>query len=641
MEVSRMQRCVTSSGGRKGFYFSFDAIIAFTVIAASLAIVSQSSMLASDSFDVSTVSYQKANLEGEDAMKMASRQDFNYFNDSFRQELMDNKVMDENDLDRNIVDGVTLLWAARNFTYASDVAERYLDSRIPDRYGYRLEVNNNGQQNTIYQTSETPEDASSVTSISRLVSGHQIDRPSEGFQARARAVKSEANRTKVVNIPMMGSGGENLALQLDKKFKVNASDIQSAKIYFSAHWGQSNFQSNEVQLNGQSLDIGGSNADDWDHYAEKEGTTLGYDTADVTEEVQEGWNNFYLNFNNQNNHHVHIHPGTRIEITYSGEDIFQPEDNREYFANIQGEAQNRNKKGGAWITKPFYIPENATVENVSTRVNVEGLRDVPGRSDLEAYLNSEKVYAENLSGSAIREINLTEEVEKGNNVLSIYANTFVDEGEVTGFGGYPGDPTIYSDPENNPETSSSLYLDYESPDSGLIYNRLELTTSEEIGGLPENPKTFSKEFREDVQLSSVFINLAQLDSRNVTLQAGDSMETVFQSPRDYATPTKIGVERDLISNGALNEFKISEECSQSCSVLPETSLEKHVLVPSQVGYGGLFSNKSDAVEDAEERLQEQLGDYAEATEVDSDTLSTGNQPYLWGPASFRLVVWHE
>lgn len=626
---------------RKGFYFSFDAILAFMIMAASLTVVSQSSMIASDRFDVSTIDYRKANLAGKDSMKLASQQNFDTFNDSFQQELVDNTVMTESDLNRTILDGVSLLWAARNLTYASEVTERYFDKRVPSQYGYRLQVNNNGEKRVIYQTSEAPNDASSVSSISRLVSGHQIDKPSEGFQARARAVKSEANRTKVVNIPMMGSGGPNLRLKLNKRFEVNASEIHSAKIYFSAHWGESNFNSNEVQLNGQSLDIGGSNAEDWDHYAEKDGTTLGYDTADVTDEVQNGWNNFYLNFKNQNNHHVHIHPGTRIEVTYSSENQVNAEDNREYFAKIEGEGQNSNKKGGAWITKPFYIPENSTINNVSTRINVENIRDVSGRSDLTVHLNDDRVYAENLSGGGMRTVNLTENVSKGNNVLSIYANTFVDDGEITGFGGHPDDPTIYSNPQENPENSSSLYLDYDSPNSGLVYNKLELVTSEEVGGSPENPKQFSDEFRDKVELSGVFINLAQLDSKNVTLSAGDDMDEVFMSPREFATPTKIGVNRSLIEKGEVNDFKVSEECNVKCSVLPETSIERHVLVPSQVGYGGLFENKSAAVKDANQRLQEQLGEYANATEVDSDTLSTGNQPYLWGPASVKLVVWDE
>ncbi|MFB6216500.1 MAG: hypothetical protein ABEJ72_05980, partial [Candidatus Aenigmatarchaeota archaeon] len=376
---------------------------------------------------------------------------------------------------------------------------------------------------------------------SRLVSGHQIDRPSEGFQARARAVKARTNQTKVVNIPMMGSGGTNLFLDLKKKFNVNASEIHSAKIYFSAHWGESNFKSNTVELNGESLDIGGSQESDWDHYAEKGGTTLGYDTADITEEVKSGWNSFGLEFKNQNNHHVHIHPGTRIEIRYSGENQLNVGGEREYFTDITGEGGNSNKKGGAWITKPFFIPENATINNVSLRLNVKNVRNVSGRPDVTVYLNDDRVYAQNLSGSDIINLNLTENATKGNNVLSAYVNTFVENGEVTGFGGYPGNPTIYSDPQNDPANSSSLLVDYDSPDTGLIYNKLEVVSSQEIGGSPMNPRDFQKEFDERINLVNTFINLAQLDSKNVTFKAGsESLTKFFVSPRDYATPTKVG-----------------------------------------------------------------------------------------------------
>lgn len=637
-----MQRCSISSGGNssKGFYFSFDAMMAFTVLAASLALVSQSSLIASDSFDTTTVSYQKADMTGKDAMKLASRQDFGVFNNSFQQELVDNTAMDEEDLDRTVVDGVSLLWAARNFTYASEVTQKYFDSRIPGQYGYRLQVNVDGNQRVIYNTSEIPETAGSVTSISRLVSGHQIDRPSEGFQARARAVKSEANQTKVVNIPMMGSGGENLYLDLRKRFELNASEIHSAKIYFSAHWGQSNFQSNTVELNGQELDIGGSNSDDWKHYAEKDGTTLGYDTADITDQVQNGWNDFYLNFQNQNNHHVHIHPGTRIEVSYSSENRLDAEKDRNYFTNIEGEGQNNNKRGGAWITKPFYIPENASLNNISTRLNIQDVTDEDDRSDLEVYLNRDRIHAENLSGDALRNIDMTADVQKGaTNILSVYVNTHIDDGEVTGFGGQPENPTIYSNPEDDPQGSSSLLVDYDSESEGLRYNRLEVVSSEEVAGSAENPKQFEEEFRDEVELKNAFVNLAQLDSRNVSIDVEN--QSMFNSPREFATPSKIGIEKDLIQEDSYKEFNISDECRVSCSILPQTSIEKRVLVPSQVGYGGVFESKSEAVSDAQNRLDERMGEYAEATEIDSDTLSTGNQPYLWGPASIKLVVWDE
>ena len=77
----------------KGFYFSFDALLAFTVISASLVIVGQSSFISSDRFEVSSVEYREANIAGKDAMKLASKQNFRSFNSSFQQELVGETVM--------------------------------------------------------------------------------------------------------------------------------------------------------------------------------------------------------------------------------------------------------------------------------------------------------------------------------------------------------------------------------------------------------------------------------------------------------------------------------------------------------------------------------------------------------------------
>lgn len=630
---------------RKGFYFSFDAFLALAVMSASLLVVVQSSEISNDPFKSETVSYQKANLAGQDAMKLASRETFREFDSSFQQELVDETVMESPDLDRTILDGISLLWAARNFSYAEETAERYFDSRVPDEYEYRLQVTESGSSTNIYRTEEMPSSPDSVSSISRLVSGHKIDRPSEGFQARARATETEQNQTKIVNIPMMGSGGLNQRLFLEKDFQVNASEIHSATLFFAAHWGESNFQSNVVSVNGQELDVGGSNPGDWLYYADKNGTQLGFDRVDVTSEVKDGWNRFNLEFKNQNNHHVHIHPGTRIRVRYSTDNRLTSEDKRDYFTEVESETSNKNKRGGAWITKPFFIPEDADVHNVSLRVKAANLQDIDGRSDLQVYLNREKVYTENVSGDTTAQVQLKDDVENGTNVLSVYGNVKLFDGRINSssfLAWKNGNPTIYSDPRNNPGESSSLYVNYSSSSTGLQFGKLRVVDSRTVGGEPANPKEFQDTVDEDIELLNYFVNLAQLDSRNVTLEAGqDSLETVFVSPREFATPSKIRVSPDRLEEGETNKFRLSDECSINCSVLPESSIEQHVLVPSQVGYGDLFENRSAAVDDARERLREALGRYADATSIDSDTLSTGNQPYLWGPASVKLVIWRD
>jgi len=143
---------------RKGFYFSFDALLALTVMTATLAVVSQSSFVASNSFEVTNIDYRAATTTGQDAMKLASYQDFSRFNGSFRQELVDETAMTDSDLDRTIIDGVSLLWASRNISHAEEVARKYFDSKkISDKYEYRLQVNENGSNTIIYQSSEMPE----------------------------------------------------------------------------------------------------------------------------------------------------------------------------------------------------------------------------------------------------------------------------------------------------------------------------------------------------------------------------------------------------------------------------------------------------------------------------------------------------
>ncbi len=170
---------------RKGFYFSFDAFLALSIMAASLLIVAQSSDIANDPYEADTITYRKASLVGQDAMKLASQQTFTRFNSTFKQELMDETVLNQEDMNRTILDGIAKLWAARNFSHARTAAERYFDLKIPGEYGYNLTVTESGTTYALYNTTNTSGRPGSVSSIARLVSGHRIDRPDQGFQARA------------------------------------------------------------------------------------------------------------------------------------------------------------------------------------------------------------------------------------------------------------------------------------------------------------------------------------------------------------------------------------------------------------------------------------------------------------------------
>ncbi|MDY6766190.1 MAG: hypothetical protein SVW77_02375 [Candidatus Nanohaloarchaea archaeon] len=115
------------------------------------------------------------------------------------------------------------------------------------------------------------------------------------------------------------------------------------------------------------------------------------------------------------------------------------------------------------------------------------------------------------------------------------------------------------------------------------------------------------------------------------------------SPRDFATPTDLFIDPDRLDTapGVNNTVTVSDECTDECSILPETTFERRLLIDSQVGYGDTFQNISAAEEDARERLNRTLGAYVDATEITSDALTVNNVPWLFGPATFELEVWKE
>lgn len=62
-------------------------------------------------------------------------------------------------------------------------------------------------------------------------------------------------------------------------------------------------------------------------------------------------------------------------------------------------------------------------------------------------------------------------------------------------------------------------------------------------------------------------------------------------------------------------------------------------VPSQVGYGDVFENQTDASNDAISRLNNILGNYAHASDIQTESYSVSNIPYMWGPVSVRVRLW--
>lgn len=652
---------------RKGFYFSFDAFLALTVISASLLVVGQSSDLSTDSIRSNQVSYRKSVFAGQDAMKLASSQTLEVLNDSFQNELVQKTVMEKKDLNRTVLDSISLLWAARNFSYAEEVSRRYFSRRLPENYGYRLQVSEGGTSTVIYNTSRGWKNSAAVSSISRLVSGHRIDRPSEGFQARARATSITKNSTKVVSIPAMGSANENGWLEVVKKFQM--PDFQRkyyAYFYLNVEYnGDTMFE--QLKVNGEQVKN--------DYTILQDNGDSVYARWNFTDELQEGMNRIYISVNGDASHEqpTELQPGSKLEVKYRKGERTPLRDSlrhkRIYFENMSSDAPG-NTRSGIFKVESFEMPKDAEFVNASLHLNAKALDTdyTTWQGDEGCYdgwnvlviFNGDTLDEACVNGDYEKEYQLSETgVENGTNIVTTYldhyGNSFYGEG-VTG---------IYSDFQ----TSNSSHIDlwYNLSQESLRFGEIRVSATEKFGGVKENPKEFQKKFKyTDLASSQVYIVERYSNEVELSVDDGTGFESVFRSPGVRATPTRVTVPPSYYDTSRTNEIrlydyykqKVSEEGSPDTvpedmdgdgepededlvKFLPYSTFRWTVWADSQVGYGKVFENREKALKDARKRLESTLGRFVNATGIDTGTLSTGSQPYLWGPASVKLVVWRK
>ncbi|MFB6144093.1 MAG: hypothetical protein ABEJ98_02160 [Candidatus Nanohaloarchaea archaeon] len=645
----------------KGFYFSFDAFLALTIMAATLAVVGQSTDIASTGFEVASIEYQQASTTGRDAMKLASRQSFRVLNESMRQELVEKTVMEQKDLDRSIIDGIALLWAARNFSYAREVAREYFGSKIQG-YEYRIQVNEGGSPRVIYASSplKSPD---SVSSISRMVSGYRIDRPSEGFRARARATSIEKNETKVVSIPAMGSANSNGKLEVVKKFRMpNFTEKHYAYFYLNEEYnGDTKFE--QLTVNGKQVKN--------DYTVLQDNGDTVYARWDFTEELREGMNRIYIRVKGDASAEepTEFQPGSKLEIKYSTDSenlISSRRHRRIYFENMTSEAQGQTKSG-IFKVESFELPRGAEFINASLHFNARALdTDYTWFGNEYCYdgwnvyliFNGEKLDDACVNGGFEREYRLdASDVVNGTNIVTAYLEHY-------GNNFYGDGPTgIYSDFKT--KSLSHIDLWYNLSSSRLRYGKIKVSALQKFGGTMSNPKTLQKEFEHpDIFSSEVYLVERYSNEVEVSVNDGSGYKSVFRSPGVRATPTRVSIPPEYYDTDSVNTIRLYDYYKQKVSeagseddigedtdgdgapddedavkFLPYSTFRWSAWVDSQVGYGKVFSNRSAALKDARQRLNQTLGDFVDATQLDTGTVSTGSQPYLWGPAQVKLVVW--
>jgi len=564
---------------RKGFLLTLDAIIAVTLLM-SLALFIGAINITYYSPDLK---YERLYYMGKDLLLLIENANIDQLSDfDVIQYYVDEGVITPDQMDNSLLEVVGSMWATDNpiyQDYAKNITGEILNETLSEQYGYEVLMDNS----QIFRKNGTGGD-DFIARFSTIVSGFELGKPVAGYVSRAWATKISKNTTDVITFHIEGAGNDDGALKVTKYFVLNSTSIESATLYASIHYEDLD----SLQFNGNEI----SGDVNWLHtdYSWGRGTAA-FGEVDVTSYIQNGNNTVYLEIRNDE-YNSHIHPGMRIEVTYATEEIKEATETvteRVYFDNIVSE-ENGWRDSGAWATVSFYIPENSTVKNVSMHLRGEDIEDINGRDDVRIYYKDQLHDSFNPPPSEIVDVvyDFTDNATNGTNWVLVQLNYRISSswfGEYDDFTG-DGDTIIYSDP---------LYVDI-----GL---------SELAGGAPELSKTFSVDFENNELIKSLVI------------------------------PSSIYVDPNYFDLSTPNDIEVSEISCGDCDILPETSLEYRIWVPSSVGYGDVNETLQGALDDAVTRLNATLGKYASATTIATETYSVSEVPSMWGPAKLEVRVW--
>ncbi len=606
---------------KKGFFFTIDSMLGASIIIMGLLLI--------NSFYIVEPSHTSIGYTSQDLINALSTLRINEVNNPYVGELISTGEITNND--SSILEQIGEFWALDKIDKAGNLTKEFTDDFVDENLGFGFYI---GGEEIYFR--DNSQNGISITS-KKMISGIQRYRTREGFTARAIATKVTKNTTEVFMINPKGSShGQGNRMYFTKKFYINSSDITKATLFLTVHWGISATPSNDFDLNGNPISVG----DPWLYTQEKDATHIGFDVVDITNDVASGWNEFEIMLKVQSDDNAHIHPGSKIIVEYESSGKFVPSKTikkRFYFDNVLSSGgQNQNKGSGAWSVLPVFVPKGVIIKNATLHIVGKNLKSfdipdgVPEKSNVQLYLNDETIDLLNVTGTLNETYEIYDKLNEGTNVVSVYLNCYPDY-----FFGEDG-TWLYSDPENDPEDSSYVEIEYEITDTAkLKYGKIDVSIVESFYGSMSNGKSYVKDFG-DCDVIESFIQVAQLDSDIVSVEANG--QNVFTTLRPLATPSSIYIDPYYFISGE-NNFEVSDTCID-CYILNETTLQYYVLIPSLVGYGKIFDSEEDAVADAEERLNLLLGDYVQATQMDREVNPVGGVPSLWGPIIAEVRVWH-
>ncbi len=545
------------------------------------------------------------------------------------QELISQNYIKEEDYNRTLIDLLGTLWAEGN-ELSENLTQSLFSGFMPENINY--EVLMGGQ--SIFMKNSTP--ATYLVRNKILVSGYMVGQPIHGYMARAWLERARGLETMSIPISPSGSGfgrfyfrGGDFVIERDFYVPDGAENI-SAYLDLSVHEEGGDVK---VYVNG---------IEQFSVYS----NSILYDRYNIYN-ISTGRNVLRIEMDRPWSYHCHTHPGIVLRVNYIKEKNLTYVEERNKTETIH--LPYAEGSPATWMIFPFDVPKDSVINGAEFHFEGDGVN-----SRIEIWVNDQRIYLSTSPPSTpILNFDITPYLHQnsGNatgetNIISIYLDIRSDRD--TYVWGARGTSIISNE--------SYVFLNYTLPKARNYYGRIihnAVIYFDELDGKGEDDIKKMYFNWTDFTIFSAFLNIVQRYSWKVAAAAWHEPETeptwtgsdwsnyqIFKSLTGRAVPTRVYVPVDRFGYDTTNWVKARDfDGSSSNTILPNSSVELNFLVPSQVGYGGVFSNQTDAINDAINRLNQTIAGYVDSGDIETETTEIMDVPTMWGLKPLEVRIW--
>jgi hypothetical protein len=611
----------------RGFVLSLDAIFAISIL------LTLTVFLSGLSFTYSTpeLQYERLYYKAKDIVNIMREVKISNIRDiPVVEDYVNNNIIEEEDFNKTLLEMIGTFWAEGNTTYARDLFEGVFENITnTSDYGYEILIDNE----SIYKSDNN--EYNYLSRLETIISGYSRGKPTSGYVARAVALEIKKNDTLIVMGDVISSSvrtpwGGNNKNKVNVTYYINIPEdatINEASAFIQTVWTDNNFK---LYINGEFVyqSSGSARLEDIKDYLHP-----GNNTANVVSRF--GWGGDEGG-DDGSTHFIVSYNTTQFQT-------YRPQ-RRFHFQRVESQCSIRYKK-------PIFIVND--VNSIKVRLNLTPSTQVQTVTLYFRWKGQQYTIGSKAPTDGVVEWTDSE-------IRSVIEGNGIDYSDLKDrFFWFIVDIDTYHSREYRSywriidDRDSYVEVDYEYE---VPYSYIDLTKS-------TNVEDYWDKLVEDFY-QNVIWNFS-VPSGSIPLEARWQLAWiwyVWTDPEQKATANDIVLYHHDPYNsssdpfieefarfgyspnepGAMvigdNDFELN--FGYKYGVSPFKSIGSYkVLVKSMVGYGQVFENETAAIEDAENRLKEFLGEFIEATDIEIDSQSVANVPSMWGPAKLEIRVW--